>query len=96
MTADEGHLEMEDQITNIAIKRAATSMRQSAEHGMRMFQSSLSRLKDTMMYEEHGERMVMFDCLIHLYSLRVQLVGTNQIIKMPTYPLCIMMPMFNL
>jgi len=49
---------IEDQIANIAIKRAATSMRQSGERGMRAVQSSFPRLKYAMIYEEDGERMI--------------------------------------
>jgi hypothetical protein len=79
LTADDGLLGVADQIQNIAVKRAATSMRQSAEWGMRAVQSSFPRLKDTMVYEEHGERRIIFTCLFHLYNLRARLVGINQI-----------------
>ncbi len=40
------------------IARDATSMRQSAEWGMRAFQSSMPRIKDRMKFEERGERKV--------------------------------------
>jgi hypothetical protein len=33
-------------------------MRQSAEWGMRAFQSSMPRIKDRMKFEERGERKV--------------------------------------
>jgi hypothetical protein len=39
-----------------SIARDATSMRQSAEWGMRAFQSSMPRIKDRMKFEERGER----------------------------------------
>jgi hypothetical protein len=40
------------------IARNATTMRQSAEWGMRAFQSSMPRLKDWMKFETRGERRV--------------------------------------
>jgi hypothetical protein len=79
LTADDEYDNIQDQIADITVKRAATSMRQSAEWGMRAVQSSFPRLKDTMLYEEHGERKIIFNCLFHLYNLRARLVGINQI-----------------
>jgi hypothetical protein len=79
LTADEELSEIEDQLTNIAIKRAVTSMRQSAEWGMRAVQSSFPRLKDTMIFEKNGEGRNIFSCMLHLYNLRARLVGINQI-----------------
>jgi hypothetical protein len=70
LTADDEHDNIQDQIADIAVKRAATSMRQSAEWGMRAVQSSFPCLKDTMLYEEHGEKRIIFNCLFHLYNLR--------------------------
>jgi len=86
LTADWQYESIEDQIADIAIKREATSMRQSAEWGMRALQSSFPRLKDTMTYEEPGERRIMFYCFFHLFNLRSRLVGINQItsIYLPT------------
>ncbi len=46
---------------------------------MRAVQSSFPRLKGTMLYKEHGERKIIFNCLFHLYNLRARLVGINQI-----------------
>ena len=57
----------------------ATSMRQSAEWGMRAFQSSFPRVKDTLRFEEKGERKLIWRSLILLYNLRVKHVGINQI-----------------
>ena len=48
LTADDQLLDVAKQVTNIAVKRATTSMRQSAEWGMRAIQSSFPRLKDTI------------------------------------------------
>ena len=57
----------------------ATSMRQSAEWGMRAFQSSFPRLKDRMRYEKFGERRVILKMCMQLYNLRARKVGINQI-----------------
>jgi hypothetical protein len=86
LTADAQYENIDDQITNIAMKREATSMRQSAEWGMRAVQASFPRLKDTMIYEEYGERRITFDCLFHLFNMRSRLVGINQItaVYLPT------------
>ena len=62
---------------NIACE--ATSMRQSAEWGMRAFQSSMPRIKDRMKFEERGERKVTLTVMILLYNLRARLVGLNQL-----------------
>jgi hypothetical protein len=61
------------------IARDATSMRQSAEWGMRAFQASMPRLKDRMIYEERGERKVTLCAMILLYNLRANMVGINQL-----------------
>jgi hypothetical protein len=59
LAADAGLVDMADIMANLAVKRAATSMRQSAEWGMRAFQSSFPRIKDTLPYEEQGERRII-------------------------------------
>ena len=79
LTADDDLFNFGEQLRNITVKRAATSMRQSAEWGMRAIQSSFPRLKDTVIFEERGERRIIFNCLFHLYNLRSRLVGINQI-----------------
>jgi hypothetical protein len=62
-----------------SIARDATSMRQSAEWGMRAFQSSMPRIKDRMKFEERGERKVTLTVMILLYNLRARMVGINQL-----------------
>jgi len=57
----------------------ATPMRQSAEWGMRAFQSSMPRIKDRMKFEEHGERKVTLTVMILLYILRAWMVGINKL-----------------
>ena len=42
----------------------ATSMPQSAEWGMRAFQSSMPRMKDRMKFEERGEQKVTLTMMI--------------------------------
>ena len=54
-------------------------MRQSAEWGMRAFQSSMPRIKDRMKFEEHGERKVTLTVMILLYNLRARMIGINQL-----------------
>jgi len=69
------------------IARDATSMRQSAEWGMRAFQSSLPRIKDRMVFEERGERKVTLSLMILLYNFRANLVGINQLASFYAAPL---------
>jgi hypothetical protein len=54
-------------------------MRQSAEWGMRAFQSSMPRIKDRMKFEERGERKVTLTVMILLYNLRARMIGINQL-----------------
>jgi hypothetical protein len=69
------------------IARDATSMRQSAEWGMRAFQSSMPRMKDRIKYEEHGEWKVSLTVFILLYNLRARMVGLNQLNSFYATPL---------
>ncbi len=59
--------------------RAATSIRQSAEWGMKQFQSSFPRIKDNISFETCGERRIILHLFVHLYNLRTSCVGCNQI-----------------
>jgi len=65
--------------TNAQLIKEATSMRQSAEWGMRAFQSSFPRVKDRFPFDQRGERKVLMKMLILLYNLRARKVGINQI-----------------
>jgi hypothetical protein len=67
--------------------RDATSMRQSAEWGMRAFQSSMPHLKDRMKFETHGERRVTLTMMIYLYDLQAWAIGINQLKSVYTAPL---------
>ena len=72
-----------DPVTNnpndIIVNKQATSMRQSAEWGMRGFQSSFPRLYDKIKYEENGERKKILSLCFLIYNLRARKVGINQI-----------------
>ena len=59
----------------------ATSMRQSAEWGMRTFQSSFPRVKDRIEFESIGQRKQMMKLMILLFNLRARRVGINQILN---------------
>ncbi len=67
--------------------RDATSMRQSAEWGMRAFQLSMPCLKDCMKFETRGERRVTLTMMILLYNLQAWTVGINQLKSVYTAPL---------
>ncbi|KAE9159250.1 hypothetical protein PF004_g31610 [Phytophthora fragariae] len=56
----------------------ATSVRQSAEWGMRAFQSSFPRIKDQIRFEQHGERKKILSTLVLLFNLRARLVGITR------------------
>ena len=59
----------------------ATAMRQSAEWGMRAFQSSFPRIKDRIGFESIGQRKLMMKVMVLLFNLRAQRVGINQILN---------------
>jgi hypothetical protein len=61
------------------VARDATSMHQSADWGMRAFQSLMPRIKDRMRFEERGERRVTLTMMILLYNLRARMAGINQL-----------------
>ena len=59
--------------------KAATSVRQLSEWGMRGLQASFPRLKDRLKYEEMGERKIVLSLIVLLYNYRASCVGFNQI-----------------
>jgi hypothetical protein len=59
--------------------RAVTSIRQSAESGMKQFQSSFPRIKDDISFETNGEHRIILHMFVHLYNLRTNCIGCNQI-----------------
>jgi len=68
-----------DSCLNIIVNEQATSMRQSAEWGMRALKASFPRIKDRFIFEEHGERKLILQMIILLYNYRARTVGINQI-----------------
>ena len=54
-------------------------MHQSRECEMHGVWVSFPQLKDTLPYEEYGERKVIVTSLLSLFNLQAQLVGMNQI-----------------
>jgi hypothetical protein len=60
-------------------KRQATLARQTAEWGMRMFQTSFPWVKDRFIYKERGERRICLKMLVLLYNMHARMVGINQI-----------------
>lgn len=65
----------------LSLNRAATSVRQLSEWGMRMIQAQFPRLKDPLLYEENGERRVILTLMTRLYNYNVSKVGINQILN---------------
>lgn len=69
----------EEAFNAVCIQQEATSLRQSAEWGMRAFQSMFPRCKDKIHYEENGERRIMLKSMVLLYNFCSNVVGINQI-----------------
>ena len=65
----------------LLLNRQATSIRQLSEWGMRMIQGSFPRLKDPLLFEEHGDRKVILRLMVHLYNFQTAQVGINQIMN---------------
>ncbi len=58
-----------------------TSMRQSAEWGMRAFQASFPRVKDCIEFELIDQQKLMMKVMILLSNLHARMVGINQILN---------------
>ena len=65
----------------LLINRAATSMRQLSEWGMRMISGSFPRMKDPNLYEESQDRKVILRLMVHLHNYQASQVGINQILN---------------
>jgi hypothetical protein len=63
----------------VLVNSEASSMRQSAEWGMRGLQASFPRIRDRLTYEENGERLLILLTVVHLFNFRTRYVGLNQI-----------------
>ncbi len=69
------------------IARGATSMRQSAEWGMRAFLSSMPHVKDWMKFETRGKHKVTLTMMILLYDIPAWAVGISQLQSFYAAPL---------
>ena len=65
----------------VTLNRAATSVRQLSEHGMRMIQGQFPWLKDPIVYEEFGERRVILNLMVLLYNYQTNTTGINHILN---------------
>jgi DDE superfamily endonuclease len=63
----------------LLIFKEATSLRQSAEWGMRALQSAWPRMTDKIRHEETGQRAKTMMAMALLYNFRCSRVGLNQI-----------------
>lgn len=61
----------EEVLESIEVPKAATLMRQTAEWGMRGFQSSFPCVRDRLIYEERGDRKRILKFLIY-FTIYVQ------------------------
>ena len=60
------------------INREATSYRQASEWSMQSLQGSMPRMKDTLKWENNGERKLILKVFFLLHNYRVANVGVNQ------------------
>ncbi|KAG7336804.1 DDE superfamily endonuclease [Nitzschia inconspicua] len=62
------------------VNKAATSVRQFAEWGMRQIQAKFPRMTDKIKWEERGCRLLDLSLMIRLYNHQVRSIGMNQIL----------------
>ena len=72
---------MNNGAAGVQLNRAATSLRQLSEHGMRMIQGQFPRLKDPLLLEEYDERRVILTLMVLLYNYQTSTVGVNEILN---------------
>ena len=65
----------------VTLNRAATSVQQLSEHGMRMIQGQFPRLKDPMVLEDFGEQRVILNLMVLLYNYQTNATGINEILN---------------
>jgi DDE superfamily endonuclease len=75
----QGNMTDEEFNHKVEVNKQATSMRQSAEWGMRALQGSFPRITERFIYEEKGERRLIIQTCLLLYNLRARKVKINQI-----------------
>ena len=61
----------------LRLNRQATTIRQLSEWGMRMIQAAFPRLKEALIYEEKGDRMVILRLMVNLYNFHCHHIGIN-------------------
>ena len=66
---------------DVTINRAATSIRQLSEWGMRMIQGQFPRVTDTMVFETSGDRRVILRLMVHIYNFQCSQIGHNIILS---------------
>ena len=64
---------------SLRLDREAASIRQLSEWGMRMIQGSFPRLKESLFYEEKGDRHVILRLMVNLYNFTCMTIGMNTI-----------------
>ena len=80
LKSHQNNLDRQGRVRNTReMHKAATSVRQLSEWGMRGLQASFPRLKDRIKYEEFGERKIFISLIVLLYNYRASCVGFNQI-----------------
>ena len=61
------------------LNRQATLLRQMSEWDMRSVQAGFPRLRDTIRYEERGERKRLLSLVVLLHYFRASRIGQNQL-----------------
>ncbi len=61
----------------LRLNRQATSIRQLSEWGMRMIQGSFPRLKESLCYEEKGDRRVILRLMVSLSNFTCSNMGMD-------------------
>ena len=62
--------------------RAATSIRQLSEWGMRMVQGQFPRISDTLTFADSGDRRVILRLMVHIYNFQCSHIGINEILNL--------------
>lgn len=63
-----------------SLRRQETTARKASEWIMREFQGTFARMKEIFLYEEHGERNILFLGTVLLFILRKRLAVINKIL----------------
>jgi len=65
------------------VNRAATSVRQLSEHGMRMIQGQFPRFKDNIRFDAHDstDRRISLHLMVMLYNFQTTKIGINHMLN---------------